>query len=148
MSMGRPSSPDGLMSQPSGLSVRAETFAQRLSSIMPLISATAQHLSFAAPKPQKGDLAAVVHDCCAAKKVKLAGKASVIQLLCTADEQMMIASVWWLYMHAMSFLLHQTLATTTQLAAQKSQLPLARGDPSKLLTQAASFQQLVLQSCI
>ncbi|DBB15937.1 TPA: hypothetical protein ACH3X3_003311 [Trebouxia sp. C0006] len=56
-SMGRPQSPDRLMSPPSGLSVRAETFAQRLSSYMPLISATAQHLSFAAPKPQKDDSA-------------------------------------------------------------------------------------------
>ena len=73
ISLGRPSSPDGLMSQPSVLSVKAETFAQRQSSFMPLISATAQqHLS------KKGDLAAVVHDSCLAKMVKLAGIASVI----------------------------------------------------------------------
>jgi len=72
ISMGRPSSPDGLMSQPSVLSVKAETFAKRLSSFMPLISATAQHLL------KKGDLAAVVHDSCLAKMVKLAGIASVI----------------------------------------------------------------------
>jgi len=71
VSMGGPLSPDGLMWQLLGLSERAETFAQRLSSIMPLISATAQHLSFAAPKPQIGDLAAFVHDSCAAKVVKL-----------------------------------------------------------------------------
>ena len=73
MSMGGPShsSPDRLMSQPSGLSVKAETFAQRLSSYMPLISATAQHLSFAAPKPQKGDLAAFVHDLWLAKIAQL-----------------------------------------------------------------------------
>ncbi|DBA75610.1 TPA: hypothetical protein ACH3X2_009160 [Trebouxia sp. C0005] len=57
-SMARPSSPDRLMSQPSGLSVKTETFAQRLSSYMPLIiSATAQHLSFAAPKAQKDESA-------------------------------------------------------------------------------------------
>ncbi|DBA80596.1 TPA: hypothetical protein ACH3X1_007856 [Trebouxia sp. C0004] len=54
MSMGRPSSPDGLMSQPSGLSVKAETFAQRLSSFMPLISATAQHLSKKDDSARKG----------------------------------------------------------------------------------------------
>jgi hypothetical protein len=62
ISMGRPPSPDRLMSQPSVLNVKAETFAQRLSSYMPLISASAQHLSFAAPKPQTGDPAAFVHD--------------------------------------------------------------------------------------
>ncbi len=33
-------------------------------------------------------------------------------------------------MHAVLFLLHQTLPTITQLAAHKSQLPLVRGDPS------------------
>ncbi len=38
---------------------------------MPLISATAQHLSFAAPKPQKGDLAAFVHDLWLAKIAQL-----------------------------------------------------------------------------
>ncbi|DBB03723.1 TPA: hypothetical protein ACH3X3_011034 [Trebouxia sp. C0006] len=57
ISMGRPPSPDRLMSQPSVLNVKAETFAQRLSSYMPLISASAQHLSFAAPKPQTDDSA-------------------------------------------------------------------------------------------
>ena len=80
---GRPPSPDRLMSQPSVMSVKAETFAQRLSSYMPLISASAQHLSFAAPQPQQGDPAAFVHVL-----------ASMIQLLCTADEEVMLASNW------------------------------------------------------
>ena len=71
MSMGRPPSPDRLMSQQSVLSVKAETFAQRLSSYIPLISASAQHLSFAAPKPQTGDPAAFVHDLWLAKLVQL-----------------------------------------------------------------------------
>ena len=34
-------------------------------------------------------------------------------------------------MHSVLFLLHQTLPTTAQLAAHKSQLPLARGDLPK-----------------
>ena len=63
--MGGPLSPDGLMMQSSGISERAETFAQRL------ISAIAQHLSFAASKPQNGKLAVFVHDSCAAKMIKL-----------------------------------------------------------------------------
>lgn len=71
ISMGRPLSPERLLSQPSGLSVKAETFAQRLSSYMPFISATAQRLSFAVPKPQTGDPAAFVHDLWSAKVVHL-----------------------------------------------------------------------------
>ena len=55
MSMAGSAVVTGLMSQPSGMSVasqRGETFTQRLSSILPLISTTAQRMSFAVPKAQ------------------------------------------------------------------------------------------------
>jgi len=63
LSMGGRLSPDGLMMQPSGISERAGTFGQRL------VSAIAQHLSFAESKPQNGKFAVFVHDSCAAKMV-------------------------------------------------------------------------------
>ena len=55
-SMAGSTSPGGLMSQPSGMSVaslRGETFTQRMASFVPLISATARRLTFAGPR-QKG----------------------------------------------------------------------------------------------
>jgi len=44
-----------------------------------------------------------------ADMAKLAGKASLIKLLCRTDGQMMMASDWY-RLHAVLFLLHQTLA--------------------------------------
>ncbi len=64
--------PAGLLTQPSGMSVMSQrgesTFGQRLSSFMPLISATAQRLTFPAPKP-KGEVEKLDHKLHAALKL-------------------------------------------------------------------------------